>query len=62
MISGDQIAGLAAVSGALVMAGRKLSGFGMSFEVKAWMALAWVLIIVALVLIGGALGLAPGRF
>lgn len=60
MISGDQIVALATISGAMVLAGRKLSGFGLSLEVKVWMALAWALIIGAVVVIANQLGTAWG--
>lgn len=56
MISTEQIVALAAISGSMVLAGNKLSGFGLSFETKAWMALAWALIITALVVICAHLG------
>lgn len=60
MISADQIVGLAGASAALMLASQKLGGFRLSLEIKAWMVLAWLLIIVAIMAIGAHLP--PGRF
>ena len=46
---------LLGLAGALMLATGNLRRFQLSFEVKAWMLLAWLLIIVALVVIGGHL-------
>ena len=41
---------------ALVLALRNLRSFGMTFETKAWMAVAWVIIIAALAYIAEGMG------
>lgn len=55
MITSNQVVMLIGASGALMLATGNLRRFQLSFEVKAWMLLAWLLIIVALVVIGGHL-------
>ena len=60
MISADQVVMLAGASGALMLASNRLKGFGLGFELKIWMLLAWALIITALVLVGQHLPV--GRF
>ncbi len=41
---------------ALVLALRNLRAFGMTFETKAWMAAAWVIIIAAIAYIAEGMG------
>ena len=53
MISNDQVVMLIGASGALMLATLNLRGFQLSFEIKAWMLLVWLLINGALVVGNG---------
>ncbi|MCB2077987.1 MAG: hypothetical protein KDE55_09855 [Novosphingobium sp.] len=48
MITGAAIVSIVFVAGALVLALRGLQSHGLTFERKAWMAVAWIVIIAVL--------------
>lgn len=51
----DSLVAAAGATAALMLANRGMRRFGMSFEMKAWMGLAWLLIIVTVMLVASAL-------
>ena len=53
----DALAFAGAATLSLMLVNRSLRRFHLSFEAKAWMALAWLLIIVAAMLVAQALRL-----
>lgn len=56
MMTGATVAFLIAMVASLFLAMRALRSHGISFENKAWMAVAWVLIIAVLAFVLGRLG------